>query len=144
SDGLSDELERSGRDPKVFEQLLSLKNVIYCGQVSLREVPPYIAACDVGLVPYCLSEFTRTSSPIKAFEYLGMGKPVVSTNIPAAIREDLEIFVSAEGSYVDATEAALAKVDGRSQLEARILSVASDTVEARAKQLSNLLVHQNS
>ncbi|MEM7789899.1 MAG: hypothetical protein AAF546_00735, partial [Verrucomicrobiota bacterium] len=47
SDGLSDELERSGRDPKVFEQLLSLKNVIYCGQVSLREVPPYIAACDV-------------------------------------------------------------------------------------------------
>jgi glycosyltransferase involved in cell wall biosynthesis len=136
SAGLPEELACSGRDRNLFERLCALPTVHYCGAVSLAQVPPYIAACDVGLIPYCLSDFTRTSSPIKAFEYLSMGKPVVSTNIPSAIREGMEIVVSDEGDYCEAVQKALAVCSHESGLQdQRMASVAQDTVAARAKQL---------
>lgn len=51
----------------------------------LEQLPAYVKAFDVCIVPYLLNGFTRSITPLKYTEYLATGKPVVTTNLPATI-----------------------------------------------------------
>lgn len=57
-------------------------HVIFTGGVPRQDMPHYIAAADVGLSPIVPMSYFMVSSPTKLFETLGMGKPVVATDIP--------------------------------------------------------------
>ena len=49
------------------------------------EIPHYIAAFDVCLIPYQLNAYTQTVFPTKLNEYLILGKPVISTPLPEVL-----------------------------------------------------------
>jgi len=53
------------------------------GPVDHSEVPRYIAACDVGIVPLPDHIRWRYQCPIKVLEFLAMGKPLIVSDIPA-------------------------------------------------------------
>jgi len=57
-------------------------NVRLFGQRSHEDVPRYVKSFDVGIVPYRLAEYTANVYPTKLNEYLGMGIPVVATDLP--------------------------------------------------------------
>jgi uncharacterized SAM-binding protein YcdF (DUF218 family)/glycosyltransferase involved in cell wall biosynthesis len=57
-------------------------NVHLLGKRPHAEVPSYIKGFDVALVPYTLSDYTASVYPTKVNEYLAMGVPVVSTDLP--------------------------------------------------------------
>jgi len=65
-----------------ISMIRGLKNVFFLGEKAHSELPHYIKNFDVCLVPYLLSEYTSTVYPTKMNEYLILGKPVVSTNLP--------------------------------------------------------------
>jgi len=56
-------------------------NIHLLGQRSHADVPHYVKAFDVGIVPYRLTEYTANVYPTKLNEYLVMGKPVVATDL---------------------------------------------------------------
>ena len=62
--------------------LSGLKNVKLVGEVPYREVPRYVHAFDCCFIPFQLTELIKATNPVKIFEYLAAGKPVVSTNLP--------------------------------------------------------------
>jgi glycosyltransferase involved in cell wall biosynthesis len=57
---------------------------------------------DVGLIPYVKNEFTGDVSPIKLYEYMAMGKPVVSTDFSEELHayEDLIGIAQDKASFV--------------------------------------------
>jgi glycosyltransferase involved in cell wall biosynthesis len=61
----------------------TLPNVHLLGEFEHNELAEQIERFDVGIVPYVNSIFTDTVVPTKINEYLAMGKPVVSTALPA-------------------------------------------------------------
>ncbi len=63
-------------------ELKRLPNVHLAGQKPHEELPDYIRGFDVGIVPYLFNTYTATVVPTKINEYLAMGKPVVSTDLP--------------------------------------------------------------
>ncbi len=68
-------------------QLLALQqlpNVHSVGRKPVAQLPAYLHACAVCLMPYTQNEWTRNISPLKLYEYLATGIPIVSTSIPAA------------------------------------------------------------
>jgi uncharacterized SAM-binding protein YcdF (DUF218 family)/glycosyltransferase involved in cell wall biosynthesis len=62
-------------------RLRRLANVYFLGERSHSEIPYYVRAFDVGLIPYVVSRYTDNVYPTKLNEYLAMGKPVVSTEL---------------------------------------------------------------
>ena len=62
--------------------LKSCPNIHLLGQKSHDDVPAYVLAFDVALIPYKLAEYTANVYPTKLNEYLVMGKPVVTTDLP--------------------------------------------------------------
>jgi glycosyltransferase involved in cell wall biosynthesis len=63
--------------------LPSIPNLHAFGRSDYRKLPAYIQAFDVGLVPYVEDEFNRAAFPLKVFEYLAAGVPVVGVPLPA-------------------------------------------------------------
>lgn len=55
--------------------------VTFTGQVPFEEVPGYVAASDVCLVPHLSTPHTETTIPHKLFQYMAMRKPVVVTDV---------------------------------------------------------------
>ena len=53
------------------------------GPVDHTEVPNYIAACDVGIVPLPNHIWFRLQNPVKVLELLSMGKPLIVSDLPA-------------------------------------------------------------
>jgi glycosyltransferase involved in cell wall biosynthesis len=68
--------------PKSFSNILKEKNVLYLGEKTKNELPDYLKKCDLGIIPYnAKTKLVRYSNPMKAYEYLACGLPIVSTNI---------------------------------------------------------------
>jgi glycosyltransferase involved in cell wall biosynthesis len=49
--------------------------------VKYRRVPEFMRAFDVCIVPHVVTDFTESLNPIKLWEYLAAGKPIVSTPV---------------------------------------------------------------
>ncbi len=63
-----------------------LANVHWLGARPYEEIPRYGSGFDVGIMPYLRNEWIRNSNPIKMKEYLALGLPVVSTEVPEVAR----------------------------------------------------------
>lgn len=59
-------------------------NVKYLGYKPYNTLPIYLKHSTVCLIPFKIEDITLAVNPIKMYEYLAAGKPVVSTNIPEA------------------------------------------------------------
>ncbi|MER3398801.1 MAG: hypothetical protein C4316_09820, partial [Chloroflexota bacterium] len=62
--------------------ILGLENVVWLGMKPYEKLVDYIRWFDVGIIPFKLNNITEACSPIKLWEYLAAGKPVVSTDLP--------------------------------------------------------------
>lgn len=56
-------------------------NVNYLGMVNYYELINYSIEFDICIVPFIKNNITDSTSPLKIFEYMALGKPVVTTNI---------------------------------------------------------------
>lgn len=65
-------------------EAVNLDNVQFQGFLPNRRVPEYLKASDVLLMPYTSSCDTAAwMSPLKLFEYMASGCPIVATDLPA-------------------------------------------------------------
>lgn len=84
-------LERLATDLKVFE------DVVFTGNVPYSEIPSFLAASDVAVSPIPPSDLYKVSSPLKVFEYMGAGKPVVANE---EIPEQREVIRESGGGLL--------------------------------------------
>lgn len=68
------------------QSLTATGRVRFVGQVGYDELPRWMCAASAFLVPHRVTEFTESLNPIKLWEYLASGKPIISTAV-AGFRE---------------------------------------------------------
>lgn len=62
-------------------------NVVVTGWVPYRDVPAYLDACDIVVYPAAPGGIVNHIVPIKFYECLAMGKPVIATPLPGLVTE---------------------------------------------------------
>jgi len=88
---------------KLASQLAMEDKVIFTGLVEYKNLPKYISAMDVCLIPLSPPAWVNIAMPNKFFEYSACGKPILSTPIPDIIKiggENLFIYWSKK-EFVD-------------------------------------------
>jgi glycosyltransferase involved in cell wall biosynthesis len=65
----------------LIEELRLGDKIILTGAISHRDIPQYIAACDVAVACFEDNDITRCKSPLKIAEYLASGKAVVASEV---------------------------------------------------------------
>lgn len=68
--------------PNHFKSVETYSNIHFFGERPYEQIPAYLNFCDVCILPHINNDFTRSMNPLKLYEYLAMGKPVVTTELP--------------------------------------------------------------
>ena len=125
-------------DPAYVSPLRDLPNVIMPGALPYEEAAILAGQADVCLLPHKEDALTRTLDPIKLYDYLATGRPIVSTDV--AMHPDLAGLVrvaSGAPAFLVAVESALAEDPGQGQ--ARLEAARKHTWAARAQEAAGLL-----
>ena len=119
--------------------LLACPNVEFVGPVAYGDLPSWLAHGDVALLPLQLNGYTRHMFPMKFFEYLSSGLPVVATEIPAleAHADVAWLCPPAVEMFERAIEAALAGAGP--SLQQRLERAETQTYEARTASMLEYL-----
>jgi glycosyltransferase involved in cell wall biosynthesis len=59
--------------------LIRIPNVFWLGSKSYDIIPIYLKYFDVAMIPFQVNELTHAVSPLKLFEFMAAGKPVIIT-----------------------------------------------------------------
>lgn len=63
----------------LIERLLKYDNFTHIPPIPYEEIPYYARQFNVAIIPFLLNDITKSTSPVKLFEYFTMGLPVVAT-----------------------------------------------------------------
>lgn len=115
--------------------LLALPNVRWLGEVPNREAPAFLQSLDVCLIPHRDTKYSRSMQPLKLYQYLGSGRPVVST--PVGGLEDVidHVQVARDAAGFVARIQDRLDNDSIAQSVARIGAVRKETWDIRAREM---------
>lgn len=119
--------------------LAQLPNVHIEKAVPYRSVPGFLATLDICLIPHKDTPYSRSMNPLKIFQYLASGRPIVST--PIAGVERWEGIISIAGNYAEylgKIDSAI-RNDGLRDASKRIEAVRLDTWGIRIQQIFDVL-----
>lgn len=98
-----------------MKPLRGLANVHVTGRVPYADVPAYVKAFDVCVNPYLADGVAEHCSPLKLYEYVASGKPVVSVDMPAAHTFEGLVEIAADADeFLPLLERVVAAPDKRS------------------------------
>jgi uncharacterized SAM-binding protein YcdF (DUF218 family)/glycosyltransferase involved in cell wall biosynthesis len=132
-----------GPEQTDMSPLRELPNVHLLGKKPHADVPRYVKAFDVGLVPYRLADYTANVYPTKLNEYLAMGTPVVATDL-AEIRRfnhdhgDVVAVAATPEAYVAAIRRAL-QPSPPEERERRIAVARTNSWSSRIEKMTRLI-----
>ena len=136
-----------GRVKALAETLRITDRVTFTGLVAPSAVPGYLAQSTMLVLPNPASAIsTHFTSPLKLFEYMASGRPIIASDLPA-IREvlrDGENALLVEAGNAEAIARAIRTLAGDSQLAGRLARTAASDAAAytwarRAERLEALL-----
>lgn len=64
---------------ELHRKLKYCKNVLLIGRVKYNDAPSYLNKFNVAIIPHKINEFIKSTNPMKMYDYLAAGKPIVST-----------------------------------------------------------------
>jgi glycosyltransferase involved in cell wall biosynthesis len=71
-------------DPRAdMSALAAQPNIHLLGPRPYEELPSVLRGADAGLIPYAINQLTQSIFPMKVYEYLAAGLPVIATPLPA-------------------------------------------------------------
>jgi GT2 family glycosyltransferase len=113
--------------------LLRLVNVHLLGEKPYDELPGYLHEFDVACIPFLQGPLTLATNPVKFFEYLSAGKPVVAVALPE-LEPYTELLypVREPGQFVPQLVAALGE-QGADRREARVRLARENTWDQRVE-----------
>jgi glycosyltransferase involved in cell wall biosynthesis len=121
-------------------KLKSLPNVHFLGRQKLEDVPAFVKGMDVTLIPYVLNDYTHHIFPLKLYEYMGAGKPIVATAM-----EEMLPYEGEEMAIGRSPEEFLAKVDdalatdSSEKADARRRAASTETWDHRVEAVSAII-----
>ena len=114
--------------------LEAIENVHLLGPRSYGDLPSVLRGAAAGLIPYALNDLTTGIFPMKVYEYLAAGLPVISTPLPSLEGvEDVTVAAGAEEA-VAALDRAIA-TDDRASRERRSLAAAAHSWDERIAEI---------
>lgn len=86
----------------------NMPNVHFLGRKDYQSLPGYVKAFDVCINPYVMDGVAEGCSPLKLYEYLATGKPIVSVDMPEARKfSDLIKITKSKEEFISGIEFSL-------------------------------------
>ena len=116
------------------------RNIHYTGQRPYEDLPGYLKAFDVCLIPFADNEATRYLSPTKTLEYFAGLRPVVSSPVADVVEHhgDIVRIARSPAEFVTQVRAALTE-ENRERLREGLKRAKAHTWDSLVAQMSDLV-----
>lgn len=102
------------------KRLVGKRNIRFTGEVEYSKLPFYLHGFNVCILPFKLIPLTQATNPVKVYEYLAAGKPVVSVKLPEASQfENLIAPAETTAEFLKAIDRALNGPEIQNQVDRR-------------------------
>jgi GT2 family glycosyltransferase/glycosyltransferase involved in cell wall biosynthesis len=126
----------------VGASLADLANVRMVGEVPYADLPYWLHGFDVCMLPFKVIPLTLATNPVKVYEYLAAGKPVVSVDLPEMAQFGDCVRIATGGdAFAAAVAEALAGAGDQDAAERRQAFAAGETWGHRAASLDLVLAN---
>ena len=88
--------------PEVKKRLAAHANIMLVGEVEYSRLPYYLYGFDIGLLPFLIQPLTLNTNPVKVYEYLAAGIPVVSVPLPEMLHFTELVTVADRDNFIPA------------------------------------------
>jgi GT2 family glycosyltransferase/glycosyltransferase involved in cell wall biosynthesis len=120
------------------DRLRACGNVAMTGAVAYERLPELMRAFDVCITPHRVTAFTESLNPIKLWEYLAAGKPIVSANVAGFRDYPQHVRVAVDhDDFIGKLREAL--VEDPAKSVARRAEVSGHSWQARAEQIETII-----
>jgi len=75
---------------------LDRSNIELVGAQPYQALPSLLAQATVGIIPFLINDLIKATNPIKLYEYLAAGLPVVSTPMPEVVAMEVDGVIACE------------------------------------------------
>jgi len=129
-----------GMPTETLRLFQTLSNLHFVGYIRYENLPSYLKAADVLILPYLVDRGMETVFPLKFFEFLATGKPVVSTSLPAlqAFAEIIPMTSSPE-AFLQAIDESLGGESSDTPREKRLALARANTWKQRLEEMSRYI-----
>jgi uncharacterized SAM-binding protein YcdF (DUF218 family) len=132
-----------GPEQTAVSKLRERPNIHLLGMRQHADLPRYVKAFDVGIVPYRLTPYTANVYPTKLNEYLSMGIPVVATDLPEIRRfntqhGDLVRVAGDSATFANEVRAAL-RVAPADEVDRRVAVAQENSWASRVTAMTGLI-----
>ncbi len=129
----------------VPKEIHELQNIVFTGSYLYRDLPSMIHSVDAVIIPFKCDEAANAIYPLKLFDYLGTGKPVISTQFNKTLLsefKDIIYLIDEDHALSEVMDFTLSENDNT--LSKKRKTVASNnTWDTRAKDFLNILKSEN-
>ena len=121
------------------EKLGHLKNVNEFGRISYNDAPSYINKFDVAIIPHKITNFVQSMNPMKLYDYLACGKPVITTRGAGVdMFKDLIYIADSQSDFVGMIGKA-SKEDSSAKQAERRAAVKKHSWDSRAEKMMQII-----
>lgn len=119
--------------------LKSYKNIYFLEKRKYEILPNYIKGFDICIIPYKSNEYTESCFPLKFFEYLATGKPVVVSGLPELERFTPLIKVAKDKEEFSSSVQEVLKTDSEKDKQRRIEIAKKNTWDEKIKTITEII-----
>lgn len=118
------------------EKAAKVANIQFIDEVPYATLPGYLQAFDVCIIPFKITELTLCTNPVKVYEYLSAGKPVVATAMPEVklIADHVHVAESAQ-EFIDLLSVAMQERGNQALAQTRTAWAQGHDWQSRARGL---------
>ncbi len=121
-------------------RILDFKNVHYLGTVDYSELPKYARFFNVSIIPFKINEITKSTSPVKLFEYMALGKPIVTTDLPECRKYKSPLVSNSHEEFINNIKKATELENSKEYIDLLRKEGKENTWNAKAKAIKNLIL----
>lgn len=117
------------------------KNIFYLGVKPQKDIPAVINNFDICLLPFKISDVSKYSNPVKIYEYLALGKPVLARYWPELKNEfgDLIYYYNNDLEFIELVQNIVNTGEFPESTEKRKQFASQNSWEEKIKQFNKLL-----
>ena len=89
------------------------ENIYFMGPRDYKVLKNYASLCDILIIPFVLNDITKSTSPVKIFEYMALHKPIVTTDMLECRKYESVYIGKNQKDFIDKLDEAYKNKDNK-------------------------------